>query len=392
VGPDAALVVRFYQKPQPYDAPETDAMNWWLRWRTPIREMLPYHPIFEGYNEEGYSYAEALRYSRFELQRMTLLHNEGARAALLNCGVVQFAFDIWRLYSAPLAQMLPGDAVAVHEYWPDRPRMFQTDDLGRFLWAGRFRSVPELKGKPLIVTECGRDFVNNQGARGWQLTCGPDEYVADLADYNAILCGYPDVIGATIFQTASSDSQWRSFEITNVWEQIKQIQGPDAPQEERMKVPDLAYQMLRCDTSRVVVTMTPEEHVLRGEHIAVDLAGFHNAPIVAPWDGWVEFAFNDASPRGRGWTCGLVRDKPLPDGRLLEVSPCHMSELAVAPNQKVRKGEILGYSGWSGYVEPPGPEGEHVHLVVYVNSADMKDYEWIDPTRTSADYALDGEA
>ena len=43
----------------------------------------------------------------------------------------------------------------------------------------------------------------------------------------------------------------------------------------------------------------------------------------------------------------------------------HFSLISTKPGQKVKKGDVVGYSGYSGYVDPQGPRGAHLHMSVY---------------------------
>lgn len=45
----------------------------------------------------------------------------------------------------------------------------------------------------------------------------------------------------------------------------------------------------------------------------------------------------------------------------------HLSLITVAEGQRVTTGQFLGYSGYSGYVKPPGPAGAHLHFGVYAS-------------------------
>lgn len=47
----------------------------------------------------------------------------------------------------------------------------------------------------------------------------------------------------------------------------------------------------------------------------------------------------------------------------------HLSLIKVSVGQKVTRGEIVGLSGYTGYVYPPGPGGAHLHVSVYPSNA-----------------------
>lgn len=48
----------------------------------------------------------------------------------------------------------------------------------------------------------------------------------------------------------------------------------------------------------------------------------------------------------------------------------HLSQAYVFPGQSVTSCQVIGLSGWSGYVLPPGPEGAHLHFGVRVHPFD----------------------
>lgn len=43
----------------------------------------------------------------------------------------------------------------------------------------------------------------------------------------------------------------------------------------------------------------------------------------------------------------------------------HLSSIIVKNGQRVKRGDIIGYSGWTGNVVPRGPGGAHLHFEVY---------------------------
>ncbi len=43
----------------------------------------------------------------------------------------------------------------------------------------------------------------------------------------------------------------------------------------------------------------------------------------------------------------------------------HMSSCPLMVNDTINKGDLIGYQGWTGTVEPPGPGGEHSHTKLF---------------------------
>ena len=75
-------------------------------------------------------------------------------------------------------------------------------------------------------------------------------------------------------------------------------------------------------------------------HPGVDIAVEFGEPVYASAMGTVEVA---------GWNGGYGRYVRIDHGNGYETAYGHMSGIAVAPGQSVRKGEIIGFVGSSGY-------------------------------------------
>lgn len=89
-------------------------------------------------------------------------------------------------------------------------------------------------------------------------------------------------------------------------------------------------------------------------HTGIDYACPVNTPILASADGIVMKAGWDSTGYGN-----LVI--------ILHAAQCstlyaHLSECAVYDNQKVRQGDVIGWSGYTGNVVPPGITGSHLHF------------------------------
>ena len=100
----------------------------------------------------------------------------------------------------------------------------------------------------------------------------------------------------------------------------------------------------------------------RRAHAGIDLAARTGSPIVATSDGMVARA---------DWAGGYGLLVALDHGGGVTTRYGHMSRLAVAPGQTVRKGEVIGYVGSTGR-----STGPHLHYEVRV------DGRAIDPART----------
>lgn len=93
-------------------------------------------------------------------------------------------------------------------------------------------------------------------------------------------------------------------------------------------------------------------------HSGIDLAAPEGSPILATSDGEVSMA---------GWGGGYGLMVRLSHGDGLETRYAHMSGLAVAAGQKVRKGEVLGFVGSTGR-----STGSHLHYEVRVDGTPIR--------------------
>jgi len=101
-------------------------------------------------------------------------------------------------------------------------------------------------------------------------------------------------------------------------------------------------------------------------HYGIDIANSANTPVVAVADGVVIKVHTGCPPVGYiESTCGggwgnHVRVKHTVQGKVYEAIYAHFTKAAVAVNQQVQQGQILGGMGQSGRVT-----GVHVHVELY---------------------------
>lgn len=88
-------------------------------------------------------------------------------------------------------------------------------------------------------------------------------------------------------------------------------------------------------------------------HRGLDLKATSGTPIRASADGRVTFA---------GWSGGYGRQVRVGHDKGLATSYSHMSRIAAAPGEFVRRGEVIGYVGSSGL-----STGAHLHYEVFKN-------------------------
>ena len=97
-------------------------------------------------------------------------------------------------------------------------------------------------------------------------------------------------------------------------------------------------------------------------HPGIDIGNDYGA-IYAGADGHVEFA---------GWFGGYGRYVKISHGYGYETAYGHMSSIAVSSGDYVKKGEVIGYVGSSGY-----STGPHLHYEVIINGQDSDPLELI---------------
>ncbi len=236
--PNTILVGRLYQEWEPdFASASLDPIQ---AAREHCEEILPWaermgetYNYWQGVNEPIITdHVSMQRYADFEAERTRQLHGHGFRAAVGSFPVGNPELAYWQSFLPALEAALQYDgAMALHEYaWPTldnehpwyllRHRKVY-DGEPEHGWEGLPR---HLKSLPLLITECGLDGLIEQGypPRGWQVLYGkdPDQYLEQLAWYDAELEKDPYVVGAALYCCGTADWQWKSYDI---WPEFSQI-------------------------------------------------------------------------------------------------------------------------------------------------------------------------
>lgn len=126
------------------------------------------------------------------------------------------------------------DAVAVHCYW-GMPHGLPVSEVFTPWNALRYRTFWRAGDPPLMITECGRDRVNDLpgsqpvGNKGWRNDGLSDEdYVAELETYESYLQQDPQVLAAFVFTAGPSDA-WRAYDTDDVSGAFVVSPAPFAP-------------------------------------------------------------------------------------------------------------------------------------------------------------------
>ncbi|WP_306796601.1 M23 family metallopeptidase [Nocardia sp. XZ_19_369] len=119
----------------------------------------------------------------------------------------------------------------------------------------------------------------------------------------------------------------------------------------------LSRPMRSADAALTSGFQTPD----RPGHQGVDLAGAVGAPIFAMADGVVT-----AAGPASGFGDWIVIDHNL-DGQPYSTVYGHMFEtgIHVAVGQQIKAGDYIADEGYNGEVDPPGPQGAHLHFEVW---------------------------
>ena len=99
-------------------------------------------------------------------------------------------------------------------------------------------------------------------------------------------------------------------------------------------------------------------------HLGIDLASLANSPIQATNNGRVIF-----SDRLGIYGFTVVLDH----GQGLASLYGHLSQIDVKPDQEVKKGDIIGFTGQTGLAG-----GDHLHFGIMVNGVFVSPIEWFD--------------
>jgi hypothetical protein len=228
------------------------------------------------------------------------------------------------------------DLVGLHEYWSDYA------DIGNRWHCGRWTMAPELGGKPIVVTECGRDIVEQHGQAGWQRSCTAAEYMADLRCYSRLLDAYPNVVGATVYQVGAIDPKWKPFDVTAIWPQIvSEYEGVSMPQ------PEETIRLVSPIRGAVVVTQEFGEHAVDYApypgHPGQDLRAEIGHPVRAAHDGILYH--DDSYGPAFGVYCWVRGEK---DGKVWWTMYNHLQRVLADDREEVKSGSIIALSGNSG--------------------------------------------
>lgn len=372
VGDACLLIVRWVEQAQPLDDPVRRAREWYERRRPAMVDALAW---YEGYNEIADWQAPA--FCAFEVERLRLMHSAGRRSAVGSWSVGVPDLPVWKTYASALAAMGPQDVVALHEYWSDQW------DLGNQWHVGRWRLVPALDGKRLVITECGRDRVEGRGHSGWHLdgSLTPARYLDELRAYGALLDISPQVLGATVFTAGQIiDAQWQPFEVNSIAAQIVAESVQEQPPV--VEPPVIPEPPTSGVILPIVNTHKPwysadayygpyDGHPNRARDWNLEAGGNSDLgePLQFPCDGTVVYAANAGGLHGL-----VVSFVAVVDGQLVNWHWKHLQRADVKQWQQVKRGQPIGTLG-NAY----GQYSAHLHEEIVAGAITGPTQDWRDP-------------
>jgi murein DD-endopeptidase MepM/ murein hydrolase activator NlpD len=277
------------------------------------------------------------------------------------------------MYRPLLAEMRGGDTpdlVGLHEYWADYA------DISNRWHCGRWTMVPELAGKRLVITECGRDQVEGHGQAGWKLTCDAATYMGDLRAYGRLLDQYAYVVGATVYQVGAIDPQWKPFDVTPIWPQVvREYEGVSMP----LTTITLVHPLRQ---PRITQHFAENPNGLGygpAGHVGLDYGCVEGSVVRAPCAG----TCYPGNPTGAYAAYGNhLWVKGNDNGRVYWVILAHLLRVLAEPGENVDARDIVALSGNTG-----NSTGAHLHLGIETTApnAGFQDshdvgYWWQDPT------------
>lgn len=304
VGPRCLIIVRWYQPYQVLDDSMRRAFVWYEQHQAAMRAMTSegadHYLGFESLNEVPDS--EAVAYCEYEVARLRLMHADGYHAVVGNWSVGTPDLPVWAIYRRVLDAMWPTDYVGLHSYWSDHA------DIDNPWHCARWQFVPELAGRQIVVTECGRDVVEGRGQAGWRKSCNAEEYLADLRKYNALLERYPNVVGACVF-TGGNVQAWEDFDVNDLWPRVVEGYGPpDAPEPpQAAPVPyDGRFLEANALAQHVAETELGQLRAVIIHHTASRLEDWHGAESMATLacDFGSRVWYDEGGQRHVGWDAG----------------------------------------------------------------------------------------
>ena len=115
-------------------------------------------------------------------------------------------------------------------------------------------------------------------------------------------------------------------------------------------------------------------------HNGIDLVAPYRTPVYAAADGVISFEGYGQNHSWMGWEAGICALVWHPQLNIY-TGYAHLSSTVIDKGQNVKRGQLIGYSGYTGYVIPEGANGAHLHFEALPKSPNVVAPYWgrIDP-------------
>jgi murein DD-endopeptidase MepM/ murein hydrolase activator NlpD len=237
------------------------------------------------------------------------------------------------------------------------------------LWGwlcGRWQHIPF--DVPIVVGEFSLDRYTtepsvNQQQRGWQSVMSKQQFAIEVNSYLAHVELDPRVKTVFPFLTDYASNMWQSFDLNPARNEILKeksvnyetylpvIINTGTPPEPPVEPSDNIYRLKWP-------VLSPITQLYGGEHSGLDIALPNRTPIYALTDG--DVAWVDSEINGYG-NYVRVYHKSLSAHSFY----AHFDTVVVKQGDKVKKGQLLGYSGSTG-----NSTGFHLHLELRLANPD----------------------
>lgn len=199
----------------------------------------------------------------------------------------------------------------------------------------------------------------------------------DLADQKKIVAQNTQEKAQLLAQTKNQETNYKKIlaqkqaeqaafekELFQYESQLKLITSPD-------QIPTARHGTISWPLDNIYITQlfgvtnASARLYVSGSHNGVDFRASIGTPVKAVLDGTVVGTGNTDQYPGC-YSFGRWVMVKHPNG--LSTIYAHLSLIKTAVGQNVSTGDVVGLSGYSGYVYPPGPAGAHLHLGVYATA------------------------
>jgi murein DD-endopeptidase MepM/ murein hydrolase activator NlpD len=238
----------------------------------------------------------------------------------------------------------------------------------------QFRSNIQAKSNELTILKTDlSDKKTTQEAQKKQLM----QLQQDLIDQKKIVAQNTAEKASLLTQTKNQEATYKKIladkqaeqavfekELFDYESQLKLITSPD-------QIPTARHSILLWPLDNVYITQTfgitnaSAQLYVSGSHNGVDFRASIGTPVRASLSGVVVGTGNTDLQAGCYSFGRWVMIRHL--GGLSTIYG-HLSLIKANVGQTVSTGEVIGLSGYSGYVYPPGPAGAHLHLGVYATA------------------------